>query len=134
MPGPARLYDVDFYRWTREQAALLRRIPDERLNLPVDRNHVAEEIEDTGRSDLRAADSRIGVILEHLLKLEHSPTREPPRRMDRHGCSRSRRRIENSGRQPEACGASFRSVREGLKNSIAPYLKRFELRETNGLP
>ena len=24
--------------------------------------------------------------------------------------------------------------REGLKNSIAPYLKRFELREINGLP
>ena len=33
MPGPVRLYDVDFYRWTREQAALLRRIPDERLNI-----------------------------------------------------------------------------------------------------
>ena len=31
MPGPVRLYDV--YRWTREQAALLQRIPDERLNI-----------------------------------------------------------------------------------------------------
>ena len=33
MPGPVRLYDVDFYRRTREQAALLQRIPDERLNI-----------------------------------------------------------------------------------------------------
>ena len=30
-----------------------------------------------GRSDLRAVNSRIGVILEHLLKLEHSPAEDP---------------------------------------------------------
>ena len=77
---PARLYEVDFYRWTREQAALLRKVPGERLNLPVDWNHVAEEIEDMGRSDLHALKSRIGLIQEHLLKLEHSPADHP-----RHG-------------------------------------------------
>ena len=77
MSGSAQLYDVDFYRWTREQAALLRRVPDERLNLPIDWNHIAEEIEDMGRSDLHAANSRIGLIVEHLLKLEHSPARDP---------------------------------------------------------
>ena len=27
MSDPARLHDVDFYRWTQEQAALLRRVP-----------------------------------------------------------------------------------------------------------
>ena len=80
MSDPARLYDVDFYRWTQEQAALLRRVPAERINLPIDWNHAADEIEDMGRSDLRAVNGRIGVILEHLLKLEHSPAGGP-----RHG-------------------------------------------------
>ena len=77
MSDPAQLYDVDFYRWTQEQAALLRQVPGERINLPIDWNHAAEEIEDMGRSDLRAVNSRIGVILEHLLKLEHSPAGNP---------------------------------------------------------
>ena len=77
MSEPARLYDVDFYRWTQEQAALLRRVPGERINLPIDWSHAAEEIEDLGRRDLRAVNNRIGVILEHLLKLEHSPAEGP---------------------------------------------------------
>ena len=77
MSDPARFYDVDFYRWTQEQAALLRQVPGERINLPIDWDHAAEEIEDMGRSDLRAVNSRIGVILEHLLKLEYSPAEDP---------------------------------------------------------
>lgn len=77
MSDPARLYDVDFYRWTQEQATLLRQVPGERINLPIDWSHAAEEIEDMGRSDLRAVNSHIGVILEHLLKLEHSPAGDP---------------------------------------------------------
>jgi len=77
MSDPSNLYDDDFFRWTREQAALLRLVPGERVNLPIDWDHAAEEIEDMGRSDLRAVNSRIGVILEHLLKLEHSPVRNP---------------------------------------------------------
>ena len=77
MSDPARLYGVDFFRWTQEQAALLRQVPDEHVNLPIDWNHAAEEIEDMGRSDLRTVNSRIGVILEHLLKLEHSPVGNP---------------------------------------------------------
>ena len=77
MSNPARLYDADFFRWTQEQAALLRQVPGERVNLPIDWNHAAQEIEDMGRSDLRAVNSRIGVILEHLLKLEHSPVGNP---------------------------------------------------------
>ena len=80
MSDPARLYDVDFHRWTQEQAALLRKVPGERLNLPVDWSHVADEIEDMGRSDLHAVNGHVGVILEHLLKLEYSPAEHP-----RHG-------------------------------------------------
>ena len=77
MSDPARLYDTDFYRWTQEQSALLRQVPGERINLPIDWRHAAEEIEDMGRSDLRAVNSRVGIILEHLLELEHSPAEDP---------------------------------------------------------
>jgi hypothetical protein len=41
------LYDQDFYAWTKDQAAKLRRLAVARVNLPeaVDLDIVAEEIE-----------------------------------------------------------------------------------------
>ena len=73
------LYDQDFYAWTKDQAAKLRRLAVARVNLPeaVDLDIVAEEIEDLGKRDLRALVSEIAGILEHLLKLEHSPAAAP---------------------------------------------------------
>ncbi len=69
------LYDEDFYAWTQQQAALLRRL------LPagneLDLEHVAEEIEDLGRGDLRAAQSLCEHIIERFLKLEFSGLEEP---------------------------------------------------------
>ena len=61
-----KLYDRDFYRWTLETAAALR---SGRL-AEVDIEHVAEEIEDMGKRDMRAAIRRLQRILEHKLKLE----------------------------------------------------------------
>src|SRR5258707_8949734 len=43
----------------------------------LDLEHIAEEIEDLGRSDLRAARSLCQHIIEHLLKLEFSGLEEP---------------------------------------------------------
>ena len=77
MGDPAQLYEADFFRWTQEQAALLRQAPSERINLPVDWLHAAEEIEDMGRRDLRAVHSRVRLIPEHLLRLKHSPVEQP---------------------------------------------------------
>jgi hypothetical protein len=64
-------YDKDFYAWALEQAALLRegRLTD------VDVAHVAEEIEDLGRSEKRELTSRLAVLLTHLLKWQLQPTR-----------------------------------------------------------
>ncbi len=75
MPRGPR-YDDDFYAWTQHQAMVLRALPvaDNRL----DREHVAEEIEDLGKSERDAVRSQIRRIVEHLLKLAHSPA-EPPR-------------------------------------------------------
>jgi Domain of unknown function DUF29 len=64
------LYDEDFYAWTQQQAALLRRLPP--AGNELDLEHIAEEIEDLGRSDLRAAQSLCEQVIEHFLKLEYS--------------------------------------------------------------
>src|SRR6516164_640481 len=69
------LYEEDFYAWTQQQAELLRRLPV--ISNELDIEHVAEEIEDLGRSDLRAAQSLCQHIIEHLLKIEYSGLTEP---------------------------------------------------------
>jgi hypothetical protein len=74
-----RLYKDDFYAWTRDQAAALRRLADERWNGPLDLLHLAEEVEDLGSEQQWAVESQLERIIEHLLKLEHSPSRGPRR-------------------------------------------------------
>jgi hypothetical protein len=71
--GP--LYEDDFYAWTQHQAMVLRTIAvaDNRF----DRENVAEEIEDLGRSERDAVRSQIRRIIEHLLKLAYSPAQQP---------------------------------------------------------
>jgi hypothetical protein len=68
-------YDDDFYAWTQHQAQVLREMPvsDNRF----DREHIAEEIEDLGRSYRDAVRSQMRRIIEHFLKLQYSPAREP---------------------------------------------------------
>lgn len=69
------LYEEDFYAWTQQQAELLRRWPG--VGNEFDPERVAEEIEDLGRSDLRAAQSLCEHIIEHFLKLEYSGLDDP---------------------------------------------------------
>jgi hypothetical protein len=69
------LYEEDFYAWTQEQAELLRRL--RAVGNEIDLEHIAEEIEDLGRSDLRAAQSLCERIIEHFLKLEYSGLESP---------------------------------------------------------
>jgi len=66
--NPNRLYDEDFYAWSRQQAALLR---DGRF-VELDLEHLIEEVEDLGGALKRSVRSRIGTIIEHLLKLDYS--------------------------------------------------------------
>lgn len=70
-------YQQDFVQWTREQADALRSAARAGANLPVDWENVAEEIESSGRSDRHEIESRIGTIIEHLLKLQSSPATMP---------------------------------------------------------
>jgi len=66
-----QLYDRDIVAWAREQARQLRA---GRFDL-LDLEHLAEEIEDVGRSEQRELASRMTVLLAHLLKWRYQPDR-----------------------------------------------------------
>ncbi|MGL5804774.1 MAG: DUF29 domain-containing protein [Xenococcaceae cyanobacterium] len=62
-------YTTDFYAWTQEQAKLLRNKERDRL----DWQNIAEEIEDMGRSEKRQLESRLEILIMHLLKWQFQP-------------------------------------------------------------
>jgi hypothetical protein len=62
-------YEEDLYAWSQEQAALLRA----RQLDALDWDHLAEEIAAVGASDRRKLESRLCVILLHLLKWQAQP-------------------------------------------------------------
>jgi hypothetical protein len=72
-PMPDDLYERDVLAWSEFQADLLRRLArGERVN-DVDWDHVVEEIEDVGLSELHAVESYLEQLLIHLLKLRGWP-------------------------------------------------------------
>lgn len=64
-------YRDDFALWSAEQAALIRAGRLDRVDL----ENVAEEIESLGRSEQYQIDSRMEVLLQHLLKWQFQPER-----------------------------------------------------------
>ncbi|KAF0332821.1 DUF29 domain-containing protein [Gigaspora margarita] len=64
-------YEKDVVAWASEQAALLRA---GKLTA-IDVEHIAEEIEDVGRSEKRELANRMAVLLVHLLKWKFQPER-----------------------------------------------------------
>jgi len=60
---------TDFYAWTRQQAEALRR----RASNEVDWANVAEEIDALGRSFEDQIESRLEILLHHLLKWKYQP-------------------------------------------------------------
>ena len=70
---PDHLYDRDALAWSERQAALLRRVArGERVN-DIDWDHVVEEIEDVGLSQLNAVHPYLRQMLAHLLTLPGWP-------------------------------------------------------------
>ncbi|MBI3698676.1 MAG: DUF29 family protein, partial [Acidobacteria bacterium] len=63
------LYDLDFFEWTARNAELLR----EGRFTEADMEHIAEELEDMGKRDRRELESRLELLLEHLLKWQMQP-------------------------------------------------------------
>ena len=68
-------YDDDFYAWTQYQAEVLRTM--RRADNRLDRDNLAEEVEDLGKSERDAVRSQIVRIIEHFLKLAYSPAADP---------------------------------------------------------
>jgi hypothetical protein len=70
---PKHLYEEDFYVWAERQAALLRARRFDDLDL----ENLIEEVEDLGGAKRSAVLNNARVVVEHLLKLEHSPAADP---------------------------------------------------------
>jgi hypothetical protein len=64
-------YDEDIAAWAEEQAALLRA---GRFDA-IDREHLAEEIADVGKSEQRELANRVALLLAHLLNGHLQPAR-----------------------------------------------------------
>jgi len=62
-------YETDVIAWANEQAALIRAGRFELLDI----EHLADEIEDVGKSELREFESRMAVLLAHLIKWQFQP-------------------------------------------------------------
>ena len=71
-----RLYETDVLTWSIQQADLLRRAArGERVN-GLDWENLIEEIEDVGKSELRAVRSNLRQALVHLLRLAGWPAND----------------------------------------------------------
>jgi Domain of unknown function DUF29 len=71
------LYQSDYYAWTKQQSAELRRLAAPRAHITLDLENLAEEVESLGKSQLSSVKSQMRRVIEHLLELEHSPGAEP---------------------------------------------------------
>ena len=62
-------YDEDLYEWAMHNARLLR----QQRFTEIDYEHIAEELEDMGKSERRGLESHIKNVLLHLLKWRFQP-------------------------------------------------------------
>ncbi|KQT60763.1 hypothetical protein ASG52_16000 [Methylobacterium sp. Leaf456] len=68
-PAADDLYETDFHAWTQGQAELLRARRFDELDL----ENLIEEVASVGRSDRQQIESRLDVLLGHLLKWRYQP-------------------------------------------------------------
>src|SRR5919202_1623848 len=111
MNDPALLYDEDFVLWTEQQAQALRAAARGGVNLALDWENLAEEIESLGRSDRRELHSQIYRIIRHLAKLQFSSASDP-----RHGWYES---IGDARKQIELVLADSPSLKPQLETIVA---------------
>ena len=72
MQNYAALYEQDFYAWTQVQAKLIQ----EKLFDNLDLTHLFEEVESMGISQRNELDSRLSLLLMHLLKWKYQASRQ----------------------------------------------------------
>ena len=64
------LYDTDFYAWVNQQVNFLH----SGKFSETDMDNIVEEIEEMGKSIARALESRLEILLMHLLKWQYQPS------------------------------------------------------------
>jgi len=62
-------HDADFYAWTQQTAQTIR----EQRWSDLDIENLLEEIESMGKSERRGIESRLHILLAHLLKVQYEP-------------------------------------------------------------
>jgi hypothetical protein len=67
----ATRYKDDVIAWANEQAAFLRAGKFDALDI----EHIADEVEDVGKSEQRELETRMALLLAHLLKWTFQPER-----------------------------------------------------------
>jgi len=70
----ATLYETDFYGWIQRQVAAMR--SGNLANLDLE--NLIEEVESMGKSEKRELESRLEVLLMHLLKWQFQPEMKGP--------------------------------------------------------
>ncbi|MBY5453917.1 DUF29 domain-containing protein [Rhizobium leguminosarum] len=63
-------YEADLYKWSLEQAALLRALP---ADTGLDIENLAEEIEAAGRREIKEVSQALLRILSHLIRVAIAP-------------------------------------------------------------
>jgi hypothetical protein len=130
------LYETDYYAWTKQQAAALRAMAEQRAHGPLDLENLAEEVESLGRSDLNAVRSQVQRIVEHLLKLEHSPS-EGPRADWRHSVRQARDQVEDhmtASMRPDVEADLAKLFARGKREAAFGLRQHGEHKAANALP
>jgi hypothetical protein len=65
----SKLYEADFFQWTQETSDRLRRGEFTTIDIPA----LVEEVEDLGKKEKSALQSRLAVLIGHLLKWDQQP-------------------------------------------------------------
>jgi hypothetical protein len=116
-------YEQDLVAWAEANACLLRA---GRLS-EVDAEHIAEELEDVGKSERRALGSHLRNLMLHLLKWQFQPGLRGPS---------WRRSLQNSRQEIQVVLTASPSLRSRVQDLVAdeyPRALRLAVTET-GLP
>lgn len=122
----ADLYETDPVAWAEDQAAALRQAAAAGSNLPIDFEHLAEEVEELADRRRDALEAALTRTIEHLLKLEHSPATAPRRQWPLSVAEhrvRAQTLIEDSGRLrqqlPDLLPRAWRNARKLAVKGLA---------------
>ena len=105
-------YDGDVVAWANEQARRLRAGEFHRLDI----EHIADEIEDVGKSEQQELVNRVALLIAHLLKWHYQPGHrsrswENTIREQRRRCQRRLKKTpQASGRNADGRGVGGRNV------------------------